>query len=102
MSYATILIPSSGIVAAYTDERELSNALGIYLITCASCKLPRSFNMMYSRIYLCRVHVYVHAFHRSAQEKRRIHPVAWIPVAHLLASCRRRIDIECTFFACCH
>jgi len=33
MSYATILIPSSGIVAAYTDDRELSNALGIYLIT---------------------------------------------------------------------
>jgi len=33
MSYATILLPSSGIVAAYTDDRELANALGIYLIT---------------------------------------------------------------------
>ncbi|TFK65957.1 hypothetical protein BDN72DRAFT_173356 [Pluteus cervinus] len=34
MSYATILIPGSGIVAAYTDAPgELSSALGIYLIT---------------------------------------------------------------------
>jgi len=33
MSYATILLPSSGILAAYTDDRELANALGIYLIT---------------------------------------------------------------------
>jgi len=33
MSYATILIPSSGILAAYTDDKELTNALGIYLIT---------------------------------------------------------------------
>ncbi|KAH7923379.1 hypothetical protein BV22DRAFT_1036391 [Leucogyrophana mollusca] len=34
MSYATILIPGSGIVAAYgTDADELNQALGIYLIT---------------------------------------------------------------------
>jgi len=33
MSYATILIPSSGIVASYTSPAELDNALGIYLIT---------------------------------------------------------------------
>jgi len=34
MSYATILIPSSGIVAAYgSDLTEFHNALGIYLIT---------------------------------------------------------------------
>ncbi|KAG1769417.1 Gpr1 family protein [Suillus occidentalis] len=34
MSYATILIPNSGILAAYTGhEDELSQALGIYLIT---------------------------------------------------------------------
>jgi len=33
MSYATILIPASGIMAAYPDEAELGNALGIYLIT---------------------------------------------------------------------
>ena len=33
MSYATILIPSSGIIAAYADPQELENALGIYLIT---------------------------------------------------------------------
>jgi len=34
MSYATILIPSSGIIAAYEgNESELSSALGIYLIT---------------------------------------------------------------------
>ncbi|PPQ84335.1 hypothetical protein CVT26_011358 [Gymnopilus dilepis] len=32
MSYATILIPSSGIIAAYTDPQELNNALGLYLI----------------------------------------------------------------------
>lgn len=33
MSYATILIPSSGIIAAYTDAAdELASALGIYLI----------------------------------------------------------------------
>jgi len=31
MSYATILLPGSGILAAYTDPDELSNALGIYL-----------------------------------------------------------------------
>lgn len=34
MSYATILIPSSGVLAAYADDADgLSNALGIYLIT---------------------------------------------------------------------
>jgi len=34
MSYATILIPSSGILDAYADNPdELSNALGIFLIT---------------------------------------------------------------------
>ena len=34
MSYATILIPSSGIIDAYAKApEELSNALGIYLIT---------------------------------------------------------------------
>jgi len=33
MSYATILIPSSGILDAYADTGELNNALGIYLIT---------------------------------------------------------------------
>jgi len=34
MSYATILIPNSGIIAAYAGhEDELNQALGIYLIT---------------------------------------------------------------------
>ncbi|KAK7453489.1 hypothetical protein VKT23_011766 [Stygiomarasmius scandens] len=33
MSYATIFIPSSGIMAAYPDEAEMGNALGVYLIT---------------------------------------------------------------------
>jgi succinate-acetate transporter protein len=33
MSYATILIPGSGIIDAFTDATELSSALGIYLIT---------------------------------------------------------------------
>lgn len=34
MSYATILIPGSGVVAAYgTDTQEFANALGLYLIT---------------------------------------------------------------------
>jgi len=33
MSYATILIPSSNILASYTSAAELDNALGIYLIT---------------------------------------------------------------------
>ncbi|KIY64328.1 FUN34 transmembrane protein [Cylindrobasidium torrendii FP15055 ss-10] len=33
MSYATILIPSSGILAAYEGTTTLSDALGIYLIT---------------------------------------------------------------------
>jgi len=32
MSYATILIPSSGIISAYTDPQEFNNALGLYLI----------------------------------------------------------------------
>ncbi|PPQ66922.1 hypothetical protein CVT26_010011 [Gymnopilus dilepis] len=32
MSYATILIPGSGIISAYSDERELANALGIFMI----------------------------------------------------------------------
>jgi succinate-acetate transporter protein len=33
MSYATILIPGTGVIAAYgEDEAELSNALGIYLL----------------------------------------------------------------------
>ena len=32
MSYATILIPGSGILSAYPSEDELSQALGIYLI----------------------------------------------------------------------
>jgi succinate-acetate transporter protein len=33
LSYATILIPGSGILTAYASEDELSQALGIYLIT---------------------------------------------------------------------
>ncbi|KAF8123863.1 Gpr1 family protein [Boletus edulis] len=33
MSYATILIPGSGVLSAYTSADELSQALGIYLIT---------------------------------------------------------------------
>jgi hypothetical protein len=32
LSYAAILIPSSGVLDAYADPKELSNALGIYLI----------------------------------------------------------------------
>ncbi|KAJ7350006.1 FUN34 transmembrane protein [Mycena albidolilacea] len=32
MSYATIFIPSSGILAAYPDPNELASALGIYLL----------------------------------------------------------------------
>jgi succinate-acetate transporter protein len=35
LSYATILIPGSGILAAYEGGDELSSALGIYLITWA-------------------------------------------------------------------
>jgi len=31
MSYATILLPGSGIIAAYTDPTELANSLAIYL-----------------------------------------------------------------------
>lgn len=33
MSYATILIPGSGVVSAYTSADEFSQAIGIYLIT---------------------------------------------------------------------
>lgn len=33
MSYATILIPGSGIVTAYTSVDEFNQAIGIYLIT---------------------------------------------------------------------
>jgi len=33
ISYATILVPNSGILAAYADNDELANALGIYLMT---------------------------------------------------------------------
>ena|ERR1700722_9527542 len=33
MSFATILIPGSGVAAAYTNTNEFHNALGIYLIT---------------------------------------------------------------------
>jgi len=33
MSYALIFIPSSGILSAYSDPKELSSAIGIYLIT---------------------------------------------------------------------
>ncbi|RDB19854.1 Ammonia transport outward protein 2 [Hypsizygus marmoreus] len=32
MSYATTLIPGSGVLAAYSDDTELHNALGMYLI----------------------------------------------------------------------
>jgi len=32
MSYATILIPGTGVLGAYADETELHNALGMYLI----------------------------------------------------------------------
>jgi succinate-acetate transporter protein len=32
MSYATIFIPSSGVLAAYSDPDELASALGIYLV----------------------------------------------------------------------
>lgn len=33
MSFATLYIPGSGILTAYTSETELDSALGIYLIT---------------------------------------------------------------------
>lgn len=33
MSYGTILIPGSGILAAYTTQSDLASALGIYLMT---------------------------------------------------------------------
>lgn len=33
MSYATILIPGSGVVSAYTSTDEFDQAIGIYLIT---------------------------------------------------------------------
>jgi len=33
MSYATIFIPGSGVISAYSDPQELNNAIGIYLIT---------------------------------------------------------------------
>jgi len=33
MSYATIFIPGSGIMAAYPDEAEMGNALGVFLMT---------------------------------------------------------------------
>ncbi|KAG8221733.1 Gpr1 family protein [Butyriboletus roseoflavus] len=33
MSYATILIPGSGVVSAYTSTEEFSQAIGLYLIT---------------------------------------------------------------------
>jgi len=33
MSYATIFIPSSGIISAYADPLEFQSAVGIYLIT---------------------------------------------------------------------
>lgn len=32
MAYATILIPGSGVISAYSSEKELGNALGIFLI----------------------------------------------------------------------
>ncbi|KAJ4467194.1 FUN34 transmembrane protein [Lentinula edodes] len=32
MSYATIFIPGSGVMAAFSDPQELNNAIGIYLI----------------------------------------------------------------------
>ena len=32
MSFATILIPGSGVVASYPSLEEFANALGIYLI----------------------------------------------------------------------
>ena len=32
MSYATILLPGSGVLAAFTNAAELESALGIYLI----------------------------------------------------------------------
>ena len=33
MSYATILIPGSGVISAYATMDEFSQAVGIYLIT---------------------------------------------------------------------
>jgi len=33
MSYAVIHIPASGVIAAYSDPRELGNAMGLFLIT---------------------------------------------------------------------
>lgn len=60
MSYATILIPSSGILDAYTDlPGELENALGIYLITCALAPVSLS---VWDDILTCLRHrrVYVH------------------------------------------
>jgi len=32
ISYATILIPGSGIAASFTDEKEFQSSLGIFLI----------------------------------------------------------------------
>ena len=35
MSYSAILIPGSGVLAAYSDPQELSNAIGLFLIVWA-------------------------------------------------------------------
>ena len=32
MSYSAILIPGTGVLAAYSDQQELSNAIGLFLI----------------------------------------------------------------------
>ena len=32
MSYSAILIPGSGVIAAYSNTQELSNAIGLFLI----------------------------------------------------------------------
>ena len=32
MSYSAILIPASGVIAAYSNPQELSNAIGLFLI----------------------------------------------------------------------
>ncbi|KAF8887881.1 GPR1/FUN34/yaaH family-domain-containing protein [Gymnopilus junonius] len=52
MSYATILIPGSGIISAYTNPKELDNALGLYLIVWMMLTKYSSFSILFGTLAL--------------------------------------------------
>lgn len=69
MSYATIFIPSSGIMAAYTDPNEFAHAFGIYL---ASWLMVTFFFLFVFNLFLSSFTLLIKPLNRLAVIRRNM------------------------------